>query len=267
VLLGVKKNIRAIFVILTIWAVPLITSASEIQNLKNDLFRKYGISAVDKTDQHSPQILKNLLFLLDNAYSLPTMKRLESFRWLYAYQGHDQRYNLAGYHRDAKAISIGGQHTYSEANAENEIAILATLAHEIGHAFIMDVLTPAELEQVSKTYGGWERVYAGTTVSDFFSPSFFMRHPLKETLPAKVEAANSHEKALSLTSGYAVLGVHEWFADAFAAAALNHLGKKDLLGKNWQQKLVSVSKHPSDYWTNYNNVSDAFVGWLQTRLN
>ena len=228
---------------------------SELASLRAELQSKYGILAQDKTDEHSPAVLRDLLMLMDDVFCRTTLRNLGHFRYLFAYEGHDDHYDVAAYHWEASAISIGGKGTYPGApDGPGQIQILSALAHEMGHAFLMERVSPAELEEISKAYGGWEPVFHGEPAAeDLFSAPFFALYP--------------RAPAPSFASAYAAKNIHEWFAEGFSAYALNVLGGRGRLGKHWQSRLVFTPKLRGDYWADYNHVSVGFTRWLRAKLS
>src|SRR5437016_777549 len=98
-------------------------------------------------------------------------------------------------------------------------------------------------------------------ISTFYSTGFFMPHPLRNILnPMSDLMANS------ITSQYSMTNIHEWFADAFAATALNDMGRSQLLGPRWQNLIIKNPRHVTRYWSNYNNVSSLFMNWLRSEI-
>jgi hypothetical protein len=232
--------------------------------LQNQLFNEFGIIAIDHTDKHSPVVLKNMVFLLRHGFPHTRLGAMNSLKYLYAFAGHDSEIDLAAYHRDAKAISIGGISVYGDTVTSSEaleIKILGSLAHEIGHAFIFGRMSAPELRQVSERFGGWSSVFGVLAPTDFFAPAFFIRHPL---FKKRIEREVSEK--YGLISNYSAVGVHEWFSDAFAAFALNRLGSTDRLGKNWRERLIEVPVRRKAYGFNYNRLVDRFSAWLEKKF-
>ncbi len=252
----------------------IVRPSAQPSRLRSQLLKEYGIKAVDKTDRHSPAVLANLLLLLQSAFGKDEIENFRQFRYLYAYEGHDSHYDIAAYHPETKAISIGGKDTYSDQDPDHQIVILAALAHEMGHAFLMERVSAEELERISRRYGGWGPVFKGSKIDDLYSPRFFSAHPLSKIFNEESSSRPIDRKYVeqdrwkknSLASRYAEKNVHEWFADVFAAYALNELGKKNLLGKDWREKLISLPLSQQDYWTNYNNISNPLKHWIAQKL-
>ncbi|MGZ3694966.1 MAG: hypothetical protein ACXWQO_12440 [Bdellovibrionota bacterium] len=260
----------------TLWLLILVLAAINSQNThaaaavsrpfsvspQEQLSRKYGIKAVDQTDEHSPAVLQNFLFLLDQAFSPAFVRSLKNLQYIYAYAGHDQTYDIAAFHPGAMAISIGGKSTYEKIGAVPDIFIITSLAHEMGHAFLLEKLSPSELRELSEKFGGWAPVFKGNSPADFYAKEFFTFHP---SFGAGGELAFG-EKKNCICSRLAKKNIHEWFAEAFAGTILNELGKKGALGKGWREKLATSPKSKGEYWTNYNLVSGGFSGWLEQKL-
>ena len=219
--------------------------------LAASLENEFGWTALDKTDAQSPRVLHNLLLLLREGFPRQALLSLKSLRSFYAYAGHDTRYDLAAFHEEEGAISIGGASVWKGAE-ETDLLLLSTLAHELGHAWVFGKMSAADLAALAREEGGW-RLEAGH--GGLKAPSFLSRHTHPET------------PGLSLTSKLASRNVHEWYADAFAAAAMHRLGEKGLLGKDWRAKLKGKIGRRS--WVDYNRLEprlrarlDAAVGTL-----
>jgi hypothetical protein len=226
---------------------------------RDRLFHTYGIEALDKTDVQSPFVLKHLVFLLDHAFSPAFMKSLGDFRYLFAYAGHDREVEMAAFHPEAKAISVGGTLAYPEsAKHFPDVDLLATLAHEIGHAVALGKLTPMELRKVGAEFGGWAPVFAEPVPADFYAKPYLTRHPLF----AEARDENEDWRSKGICSQLALKNVHEWFADSFAGAVLQKMGAEGWLGTGWKARLVHRPEHHRGYWTNYNFVPAGFSAWL-----
>jgi len=237
-------------------------SRPEVAVLQATLFRKFGILAINHTDRHSPAVLRNLLLLLEHGFTSRLIRGLGGFRYIYAFAGHDARINIAAYHAVANAISIGGMQAYPADTRQLQLPIIATLAHEIGHAFLMHQISPGELKQVSENYGDWREVFTDPTELTLYSAAFFTPHPRRRL----ASIAPPDAKKSNLISGYAATNIHEWFADAFAAAALLRMGEARRLGQEWRERLVEVPSRSKDYWVNYNNLSDGLLSWIRNKL-
>lgn len=243
----------------------LLAAQEKTAILQRKLYREFGILAIEHTGEHSPIVLENLMFLLRHGFGKKSWK-LSTFRYIYAFSGHDTRHDMAAFHVDAKAISIGDRETYPEtdSSAKISIPILSTLAHEIGHAFLFEKIQPAELKKISRDFGGWGAVFDDTHALNYFSKEFFVRHPLRAALRRPSPERNPAK--FNIASTYALSNVHEWFADAFAASTLKRLGQAKLLGEHWERELVDPSKRFQSQWTNYNNISGEFAAWIDQKL-
>ncbi|MGZ3656091.1 MAG: hypothetical protein ACXVCI_00075 [Bdellovibrionota bacterium] len=228
----------------------LLLKQPEAALLQRELYRAFGILALDQTDEHAPIVLRSLLFLLQHGPK--ALHTIEGLRFLYAYFGHDASVDIAAYHPQAKAVSIGGRSAYGESRDAFSLPVLAALAHEIGHAFLLENITPGELQEISTRWGNWGKVFAGKKPSSLYDPAF-----LKEPLP---------QPGGELPSQYAATNVHEWFADSFAAVLLCKLGREQQLGINWQERLHQRPKHSGEFWTRYDQVPAGFTAWIENRL-
>jgi hypothetical protein len=217
------------------------------------LREEFGLIALDKTDAHSSWVLESLLLLLREGIPPGLRPGEKSLRYVFAYAGHDDRYDKAAYHVEAKAISIGGLSTYPSASGANQPQILSTLAHELGHAFLFDRLAPAELRSLGESLGGWASAWRGKGAESLHGEAFFVAHP--------DPAGAGH----SITSQLATKNVHEWFADAYAAAALLRLGEKGFLGENWRERLRVPPDRKGKNWVDYNRVQPGLLAWLEAK--
>jgi hypothetical protein len=249
----------------------LKAARADVVALQEELFQKFGILAIDHTDDHSPEVLYNLIFLLKHGFSSSFVRDLKNFRYLYAFGGHDNRVSHGGYHPEAKAISIGGISSYpAEKSARTlNLPLLTTLAHEIGHAFLFKKVAPDELRDVSQDFGGWGQVFGSEPVLSLYSPAFFARHPLLHRKARRKGASLDLPiwREHSLASSYATKNAHEWFADAFAAHILNRMGRASLLGEDWKKLLVSQPRRKGGHWSDYNNISDGLAAWIDEKMS
>lgn len=188
----------------------------DVRVLQDQLYSKYGILSVNHTDQQAPVVLEDLLFLMDHAYANTSVARLQNWRIIYAFQGHDAHRNIAAYHLTAKAISIGGASCYGIAPHDQDGAVrqsvISTLAHEIGHAFLWENIKAPELEEIAKRFGPWSSTLGSEQAADLWSPLFF----------AALPESMRHD----LPTHYAATNIHEWFADSFANATLESLAER-----------------------------------------
>jgi hypothetical protein len=184
-------------------------------------------------------------------------------KYIYAYAGHDAEFDIAAFHPEARAISIGGLSSYpNELHSQAVfIKILSALAHEMGHDFLLRRMSPHELRKVSERFGGWGPIFTKNPTS-LYSSVFF------EPYPALAETQNSSSwvRKHNVASAYSLHNVHEWFAEAFAATIMNRLGEKNLFGHDWKSLFTHPPERQWDYWTNYNNVSADFTSWLNQKL-
>jgi hypothetical protein len=253
--------------------------------LQAELFRRFNVLAVDHTDRHAPGALAALLTLYEKALPETTRAELNSVRYVYAFAGHDRVLNIAAYHRQAKALSIGGLGAYGthekEFDAETKLSLFGSFAHEIGHAFLFDRMSAEELREVGTRFGNWAepettdstKTNVPINLSGFLDHRFFRSHPLRELArttrknPKDLEFINRGIwRESNLVSEYATTNIHEWFADAFAAALMQKLGEQGELGTDWRERLARLPKQPGAYWVNYNNLTPSFRTWFDSRL-
>ncbi len=246
----------------------LMFPSSQALTPQQKLLRDYGVEALDQTDRHAPAVLESFYFLLKNAFTPEFVRGLRGLRYLYAYAGHDRLYDLAAYHPDAKAISIGGQSAYGDLRGVPDVKVLMTLAHEMGHVYLLERVTLPELRDVGERFGGWGSVLSGAPLQSYYAKALFSRHPASTRTDAEGDASEGDDERRrhSLCSGLALRNVHEWFADAFAAAMLRRLGQSGVLGPRWHEQVISRPKSRRMYWHNYHLVSEGFSAWLDTKL-
>jgi hypothetical protein len=249
----------------------LRSQSPQVYVLQKKIYKKFGILAIDHTDRHSVEVLKALDFLLSKGFSAEFIRNLKSIKYVYAFKGHDAENNIAAYHQQAHALSIGGELSYDDEFLKNNqsramfssirrIHLLAALAHEIGHAFLFEQLNAGELRTISEKYGSWGEVYKTDRIDTLLAEPFFRSHPQKFARTPALDETVLREN--NFVSEYAFTNAHEWFADAFAAAILNRLGLQHQLGEDWHDLLVK-KKSGQAYWANYNNISKSFMDWLQ----
>jgi hypothetical protein len=265
------KNVRKIplrFLVISCFVVSRASfsgaanAAESLEQLRSEVRTEFGIVALDKTDKQSPAVLRNLLFLLRHAFPPGFARGLGNLHYLYAYAGHDGVYDLGAFHPEAKAISVGGALTYAGGGIDPRL--LATLAHELGHAFLLAKLTPRELRGIAEVYGGWDAraVSGGFYARDLFTPRKYWENAERE--PVGDLARAWREK--SACSRLANRNIHEWFAEAFAARALQRLGERGFLGAGWRALLVAPPRHPREFWWDYNLLGAGFSSWLDARV-
>jgi len=239
--------------------IPAHLVAAE-KKLQAQIMEKFGILAIDHSDRHSPEVLGNLLFLLEHGPKFAS--HLKNFRYLYAFSGHDREIDIAAYHLVAKAISIGGIRAFPSAGKVPNPRILSALAHEIGHALLMEKVAAGDLAGLAKKFAHWDV----EAKEDLYSEAFFRPHPLHLLLRNKGgrEPASAGGPDLSnLVSSYSTSNMHEWFAEAFTADVMVSLGERGLLGTNWRKELVTKPKSRRHHWADYNNISAGLRAWFE----
>ena len=184
----------------------LLSTAQANREMQAKLFQKTGIIAIDHSDQHSPVVLRSFLTLLERTHSKKLISTLD-LKYLYAFRGHDDRHNIAGYHLQAKALSIGGRLTYKPNDKSLGTArkVTASLAHELGHAFML----------AHMNLGGWGSLLSAESPLNLFASVFF--------LPLRAQAATPENGCPATPYGRS--NVHEWFADCYMAFTLSRLDK------------------------------------------
>jgi len=168
----------------------------------------YGIIAARGTTEHSPFVLSEFHALLQKHFTPNFIRSLQSLRTLYASQAHSEDHKQAAYFHDMRAISLPGIEVYDgPLSGTRRRKLLSTLAHEIGHAFLLDKLKPDVLRSLCEE-NGWRGVFHADITDSFYSEAFFRRHPGWST---PTEAVKNN-----FFSDYAYKNAHEWFAEAFA---------------------------------------------------
>lgn len=180
------------------------------------LWHEYQILAIEHTVSHSPAVLRELYFLLK--YTLPPgfKRRLANVQYLYAFASHDANYNIAAYHKQLHAISIGGRGTYPDSlTGDDRNRLLHALAHELGHAFLLQNFSAADFKALVRR-NGWNKVIRKETeVQSLYDAAFFLPHP--------EEPESTLDSDKRFVSAYSFKNAHEWFAELFATALLSIL--------------------------------------------
>lgn len=225
------------------------------------IYREFGILAIDHSDRHALVTLQALEDVLRNGFTSALRQRIKSVKYVYAFYGHDAHVNIAAYHREAKAISIGGINSYpdDEISKSVRLHLMASIAHEFGHAFLFDEISPAELSQISIRFGLWHSVIGDKELESLIDDErVFRPHPLRAL--ARIREKNHGVwRIANLVSEYAATNLHEWFADAFAAATL---------GRMALHSLISLPRaEASEFWVNYENLTPEFREWFDRRAS
>jgi hypothetical protein len=208
------------------------------------LFREFGIIAINHTDDHSALVLKELLSLLRTGFSKKWVTGLKNLKYIYAFLGHDPEHKIAAYHWNAKALSIGGVHAYKNSlTQEEKIALKAALAHEIGHAALLEKLSARELAEAGTKFGGWN-LSAMVSPLTFYAKIFFAPYSF-----------GGDYKRNNIVSAYALTNIHEWFADSFAAHVITKIGD-----------ILEFQKAKHSQWADYENLTVEYREWLDTRI-
>lgn len=218
--------------------------------LQERLFNEFQILAINHTDEHSPIVLRELLFLLQKGFSKEFISDL-NIKYIYAFAGHDPARNIAAFHSQAQALSIGGMSSYHEDDMklQAKIDLLAALSHEIGHAVLLKKLSANALANISARFSDWKEIKNSELGDLFFSPVLFETFNLKQ--------------GQNIVSQYAMVNRHEWFAESLAASVLNDLGQSGSLDKNWRNALTKAASETSEYWFDYTKISDDFRQWFR----
>lgn len=211
----------------------LESSTKEVLHWQNELWKHFRILAIEHTTNHSSYVLKEFFYLLKQMFPGKLPLWINEIKYLYAFQNHDDKNNIAAFHFAAHAISIGGSNYYKhQLVGKKRIEFLSTLAHEIGHAFLLGAILPKEFQDLCEKFG-WRDVFENGVITSFNSPPFFREHPDGDS----VEKAKKN----NFVSDYSYTNAHEWFAEAFAESIL------------MQSKIIpSRSSNTFDRWLTYN---------------
>lgn len=222
--------------------------------LQQQLYREFKIIAVDHTDEHTTSVLRELLFLLQKAYSKRFVSGLKNVRFVYAFAGHDHGGRMAAYHWQAQALSFGGKSVYpnAELSSQARLELLSAFAHEIGHAVLFEKMQAGQLADVSSHFSDWRKIKKNQLKADFFSPVFFEAFPNKQ--------------GRNFVSQYAMVNRHEWFAESMTASVLNKLGTAGLLRADWKSALLKPGFNSLQYWADYTKISDDFLDWFRVLM-
>ncbi|MBY0314747.1 MAG: hypothetical protein K2Q26_04470 [Bdellovibrionales bacterium] len=200
----------------------LISDESAVALWQKKLYDVYGIVAINHTAKHSPYVLKELYLLLEKSFSRQFVRSLKGIKSVYAFAKHDDVFDIAAYHHQMQAISIGGQDIYPAGISDSQKQhLLSTLAHEIGHAVLLQKIPPRELRTICEK-NGWREVFSSDPTESFYDEAFFRRHPGWES---KEKAHQNY-----FFTNYSYSNAHEWFADAFAKSILPSMAQKERPG-------------------------------------
>ncbi len=224
------------------------------------IYRDFGILAIDHSDRHSLAVLQLLEKVLRDGFTAALRERIKSVKYVYAFYGHDAFADIAAYHRGAKAISIGGVRSYPDEEIAEalQIHIMASIAHEFGHAFLFDEIGPTELGRIAARFGLWHSVIGEKDLQSLIDDErVFRPHPLRVLMKLQ-ETNHGIWKIANLVSEYAATNLHEWFADAFAAATMGRMAMRSLVKLPRQDT--------SKFWVNYENLTPEFREWFEHRV-
>lgn len=198
----------------------LAASKNSILNaLQDKIYSKCHVLALHHTDTHSEANLS--LFLDVCTPALATFKNKPYNFVLYAFSSHSIKGDIvASFYAESNFMSIGGE-LFESKNKEN---LKLTIAHEIGHYFTFNYLTPKELAVAAARFGKWG--IANPSPTSFFDPQFLK--------PSQTEAG-------FFPSLYARTNIHEWFGEVFA----NFLYKRSLTKTT---TLASHTPEEVDQW-------------------
>lgn len=180
--------------------IPSHLQLSSIKNarlnaLQKEIYATCHVLAVNHTDAHSVPLLETFLEVCK-----PTLASFKNKPYnfvLYAFASHSTKGDVvASFYAESNFMSIGG--TLSSKNDLDKLRM--TLAHEIGHYFTFNYLTPKELAIAAARFGHWH-------VDTESSSSFFDAQFLKP----------SQQTTGFFPSIYARTNIHEWFSEVFAS--------------------------------------------------
>ncbi len=180
-------------------------------------------------------VLENLKWLLDEALPPGFAQQKARLSGIYAFQGHDAQSNMGAFHRHMRALSVGGQFTYSSGlSPAQRLSLLRTLSHELGHALMFGDRGPqaSELRQFAIRQTPWAPIFLNNPSPDLLSPAFLTPFP-------------HSSKLLKTASSYAAQNFHEWFAEAFSATLIRKLEKQGKLSLSRNDKTL-FSRLPAE---------------------
>ncbi len=188
----------------------LSTAKDSTENfLQNKIWEECGVLALNYTDSHSVDNLQD--FLKVCRHSMKTLKGKNRGLLLYAFSSHTYTNPAsASFYPELNAMSIRGT-SYEKEYGAGKDSVARTIAHELGHFFIFNFMTPAELKFAACEFGLWTN--KNQTSTSFFD-SFFLQTP------------KSTDKGYA-PSDYARTNVHEWFSEVFAEFLIKRIGLED----------------------------------------
>ncbi len=193
--------------------------SSRLNQLQDQIYKKCHVLAVNHTDRHSAKMLD--LFLTVCKPALGAFRNGAHNFILYAFSSHATKGDIvASFYAESNFMSIGGK----AFTIKNDETTKLTIAHEIGHYFTFNYLTPTELAIAAARFGHWN-------VDSHNSHSFFDSQFLK---PA--EGGTGFFPTL-----YARTNIHEWFSEIYA-----HFLYKRALDKT--STLASNTPSEMDEW-------------------
>ena len=179
------------------------------------LWLDYKVMAVNHTDKHFADELETIysVFKLDPIRKWK--KRDQIFNVIYAFRSHFPKAEAAAFHPTAQAMSLAGKAGYenTELNEKQKCKLVATVLHELGHAFLIENISSQELKDAATKLVGWD-FPSWLPTSSIWNPTFF-------------ESYSGHQN--SFVSNYAKSNAHEWFAETFAA----RIWEKESLDKQY----------------------------------
>ena len=97
---------------------------------------------------------------------------------------------------------------------QSEVQQIKVLAHELGHAFAFERLTPAQLAELSSNYGPWKKL--GESELTQLSEKGFNAKFLMDPHPMQNDSAGALSAMPNTPTRYALGSRHEWVAEVFS---------------------------------------------------
>jgi predicted Zn-dependent protease with MMP-like domain len=179
---------------------------SSKNNLQNEIFKNCGILPLNDTDQHLEAVLESILSLCSDLLKDKQYYTIKPFL-IYAFASHAINSGIvASFYPELNQMSVGGELSKKYFKSKNKINLI--IAHEIGHYFTFNYLTPRGLINFYNKFNPSD--IRQVEIHSFYSDSLIKSIELENPQPLKSE--------------YAKANIHEWFSEFFAHYRVSQIG-------------------------------------------